>query len=235
MKKSVLSFISFFIVATALAQQPIYQQQIQYLLQYQFDKTTKYEDINLETLNYTGSPYINESFLAGEIYHNNKLIAENIPLRYNALMDEMEFKPTFETPESESSALLKSPEVDVRIGSKVFIFVPYQGGVEKGGYFEVLLRGEKVDLFKKYNKKYTPEQKATTSLTRDIPARFTDNPVYYLVLYDGRFVEVPSRARHFSNVFVGKEREINDFIKSKNLDIKEENHVLQIVNHYNTI
>ncbi len=235
MKKHLFLFITLLIVSKTTAQQPISQQQVQYLLQYQFDKTTKFEDINLESLNYTGSPYVNESYLAGEIYHNNKLIADNIPLRYNALMDEMEFKPSFETPDTESSALLKSPEIDVRIGSKVYIFVPYQGGIEKGGYFEVLLRGERVDLFKKYNKRYTPEQKATTSLTRDTPARFSDNPVYYIVLHDGRFVELSSRTRNFSKAFVGKEREINDFIKSKKLDIKDENHILQIVNYYNTL
>lgn len=208
---------------------------IEYLTQYQFDKTVKYEDINLETLNYTGSPYVNSSFLAGEIYHNNSLVAENVPLRYNALVDEMEFKPTFETPDSESSALMKSPEVDVRIGNKVFVFAPYQGGIEKGGYFEVLLRGEKYDLFKKYNKRYTPEQKATTSMTRDVPAKFTDNPVYYIVLYDGRFVEIPSKSRNFPNAFIGKEREISEYIKTKKLDIKDENHIIQIVNHYSSL
>src|SRR5690606_20055902 len=143
--------------------------------------------------------------------------AENVPLRYNALVDEMEFKPTFETPDSESSALMKSPEVDVRIGSQVFVFAPYQGGIEKGGYFEVLLRSDRHDLFKKYNKRYIPEQKANTSLTRDIPAKFTDNPVYFLVLHDGRFVEIPSRAGKFYNAFIGKEKEIAAYIKDKKL------------------
>jgi hypothetical protein len=208
---------------------------LEYLTQYQFDKTVKFEDINLETLNYTGSPYVNPSFLSGEIYHSNRLIADNVPLRYNALVDEMEFKPTFETPDAESSALMKSPEVDVRIGNKVFVFAPYQGGVEKGGYFEVLIGGERNDLFKKYNKKFTPEQKATTSLTRDVPARFTDNPVYFIVLHDGRFVEIPSRPRNFSNAFIGKEREISNYIREKNLDVRNEDHIIQIVKYYNSL
>lgn len=235
MKKVFLTFALSFVFNSIYAQQSPHQAFLEYLQQYKFDKTTRYEDINLETLNYTGSPYQNDSFLSGEIYHNNKLVADNIPLRYNALVDEMEFKPTFETPDNEASALMKSPEVDVRIGNKVFIFVPYQGGVEKGGYFEVLLRGERNDLFKKYNKKYTPEQKATTSMTRDIPAKFADNPVYFLVLHDGRFVEISSKSRHFSKAFIGKEKEINSYIKDKNLDIKNENHIIQIVNYYNQL
>tara|TARA_R110002072_G_scaffold302406_1_gene485198 strand:+ start:8203 stop:8913 length:711 start_codon:yes stop_codon:yes gene_type:complete len=235
MNRIALSLILGLFFIQAQSQRGVSQVITEYLLQFQFDKTTKFEDVDLETLKYVGSPYQNESFLAGEIYHNNKLIADNIPLRYNALMDEMEFKPSFETPDNESSALMKSPEVDVRIGSKVFIFVPYQGGIEKGGYFDVLLRGEKIDLFKKYNKKYTPEQKAQTSMTRDVPARFTNNPVYYLVLQDGRFIEIPSRARNFTDAFVDKEKEIKSFIKDKKLDIKDENHIIQIVNYYNSI
>lgn len=231
----VLTFAFVFFYNGIQAQQTPHQAYVEYLQQYKFDKTTRYEDINLETLNYTGSPYVNDSFLAGEIYHNNRLIADNVPLRYNAFVDEMEFKSSFETPNSDASALMKSPEVDVRIGSKVFVFVPYQGGVEKGGYFEVLLRGERHDLFKKYNKRFTPEQKAQTSMTRDVPAKFTDNPVYYLVLYDGRFVEIPSRPRNFHTAFIGKEREISNYIKEKNLDVRNEAHIVQIVNHYNSL
>lgn len=235
MKTIFLSLVLGLLFLNVHSQQSRQAALLEYLMQYKYEKTVKYEDINLETLNYTGSPYVNASYLAGEIYHNNKLIADNIPLRYNALVDEMEFKPNFETPDSESSALMKSPEVDVRIGNKVFIFVPYQGGIEKGGYFEVLVRGERYDLFKKYNKKFTPEQKATTSMTRDIPAKFSDNPGYYLVLHDGRFVEISSRPRNFSNAFVGKEREINNYVKEKNLDVRNENHIIQIVNHYNSL
>ena len=230
------SVFSFALLYNCLqAQQPPAQAHVAYLQQFKFDKTTRYEDINLETLNYTGSPYVNPSFLAGGIYHNNRLIADDVPLRYNAFVDEMEFKPTFETPDSESSALMKSPEVDVRIGSKVFVFVPYQGGVEKGGYFEVLLSGERHDLFKKYNKRFTPEQKATTSMTRDVPAKFTENPVYFLVLHDGRFVEISSRKRNFHNAFIGKEREIAHYIKENKLDVRNESHVIQIVDHYNSL
>lgn len=158
MKTLVLTIIAIFGFQSLVAQQPIQQKQVEYLLQFKFQKTTTYEDIDLETLNYIGSPYTNDTYLAGEIYHKNKLVAENVPLRYNALVDEMEFKPNFETPDSESSALLKSPEIDVRIGNKVFVFVPYQGGVEKGGYFEVLRRGESYDLFKKYNKSMSPSR-----------------------------------------------------------------------------
>lgn len=231
MKTFVLTIIAIIGFQSMVAQQTIQQKQVEYLLQFKYQKTTTFENIDLETLNYIGSPYTNDNYLAGEIYHKNKLVAENVPLRYNALVDEMEFKPNFETSDSESSALLKSPEIDVRIGNKVFVFVPYQGGVEKGGYFEVLRRGESYDLFKKYNKKYVPEQAATTSMTKDRPAKFIDNPVYYIVRGDGKFIELPNKSKKFSRLFSGNEKDINNFIKTKNLDIKNEGDLIKVVSY----
>ncbi|WP_339610020.1 hypothetical protein [uncultured Planktosalinus sp.] len=234
MKTLTLTIIAIIGFQLVVAQQPIQQKQVEYLLQFKYQKTTTFENIDLETLNYIGSPYTNDNYLAGEIYHKNKLVAENVPLRYNALVDEMEFKPKFETPDSESSALLKSPEIDVRIGSKVFVFVPYQGGVEKGGYFEVLRRGESYDLFKKYNKRYVPEQPAKTSMTKDRPAKFIDNPIYYIVRGDGKFIELPDKSNKFSKLFSGNEKEIKNYIKSKNLDLKNEGDLIKVVSYLDT-
>lgn len=206
-----------------------------HLYEYRLDKLIVYEGKDITKLNYTGTPYMNESFLPGEIYHKNKLIANQIPMRYNALMDEMEFKTTFETPDEESSALLKSVDIDVRILNQVFTFVPYQGGVEKGGYFEVLLEDKSHDLFKKYKKKYTPEKKAETSITRDVPAKFTDDPAYFLVRPDGKFIELPSKNKKFLEAFISKEKEIKEFIKDNKLSIKEEKDIIRIVKHYNSL
>lgn len=235
MKTLALTLIALFGFQSFFAQQTIQQKQMEYLMQFKFNKTTTYEDIDLNTLNYIGSPYTNDTYQAGEIYHKNKLVAENVPLRYNAFVDEMEFKPNFETPDSESSALMKSPEIDVRIGQKVFVFVPYQGGVEKGGYFEVLRRGENYDLFKKYNKKYTPEQVAKTSMTRDIPAKFSDNPVFYIVRGDGKFIELPTKTNHFLKLFQDNEKDIKTFIKFRKLNLKIESDLIKVFDYINSI
>lgn len=206
-----------------------------HLFEYRLEKIIDFNGIDITKLKYTGSPYLNEEFLPGEIYHKNKLIADKIPIRYNALMDEMEFKTSFEIPDEESSALLKSLDIDVRIMNQVFTFVPYQGGVEKGGYFEVLHQDQKHDLFKKYKKKYTPEKKAETSITRDVPAKFTDYPVYYLVRPDGKFIELPSKNRKFADAFIGKEKEINQYRKDNKLNIGDEKDLIRIVKYYNSL
>jgi len=235
MKKVLILFVSIFFVSQAFSQRSIAGHQLDYLNQFRFDKTNPQQEITLDDINYVGSPYADKNFIAGEIYHSNKLIAEYVPLRYNALADEMEFKNSFEMPDNKSSALMKSPDIDVKVGNKIYLFVPYHGGVEKGGYFEVLIKDNKYDLFKKYNKKYFPEQKATTSMTKDHPAKFTDNNVYYLVSDSGNFFELPSKSRNFSKIFLNKEKEIEDYIKRKNLDIKNEKHLIEIVYYFNSL
>ncbi|NCT18651.1 MAG: hypothetical protein COZ75_03710 [Flavobacteriaceae bacterium CG_4_8_14_3_um_filter_34_10] len=235
MKKYLLVVPLLFAFVAVQAQRSMGNAIAEYLMQFQYDKTTKFEDVDLESLVYVGSPYADKNFIAGEIYHNNKLIAENVPLRYNALMDEMEFKTSFDEEDKNSSALVKSPEIDIKIGNKIYLFVPYHGGVEKGGYFEVLVKDSKYDLFKKYNKKYFAEQKAQTSMTKDNPARFTDNNVYYLVSDSGTFYELPSKSKAFSKIFLNKEKEIESYIKSRNLDLKNEKDVIAIVRYFNSL
>ena len=235
MKKSIIVLFSIFFATQMFSQRNFGTVVNEYLRQYQFDKTTKIKDIDLETLNYVGSPYANERFTGGEIYHNNKLIAENVPLRYNALMDEVEFKPSFETPDKDSKALMKTPDIDIRIGQQVFIFVPYQGGLEKGGYFEVLVKDDKYDLFKKYNKKYSEERKAQTSMTRDIPAKFTDNPEYFLISPSGSFYQLNIKKKGFTKVFSEKQSQVDAFIKENKLDERNENHLIEIVKYFNSL
>ncbi|MBA3986561.1 MAG: hypothetical protein H0X63_08335 [Flavobacteriales bacterium] len=235
MKKNFLLAICTLMTTLIFAQTQREVGQVRYLQQFQFDKTVKFEDMTLDDVNYIGSPYTDKNFIAGEIYHKNQLIAENVPLRYNALMDEMQFKSTFADADKDSQAIIKTPEVDIKIGNRIFVFVPYQGGVEKGGYFEVLVKDKKYDLFKKYNKKYFSEVKAVTTLTKDRPARITDNEVYYLVSENGTFYELPNKYRNFSKIFLKREKEIEKFIKDRKLDVTNERHLIEIVNYFNSL
>lgn len=41
--------------------------------------------------NYTGSPYLNENFIAGELYYNDQFVYQDIQLRYNIYNDVLEY------------------------------------------------------------------------------------------------------------------------------------------------
>jgi len=72
-------------------------------------------------------------------------------------------------------------------------------------------------------------------MTKDNPARFTDNNVYYLVSDSGTFYELPSKSKAFSKIFLNKEKEIESYIKSRNLDLKNEKDVIAIVRYFNSL
>jgi hypothetical protein len=194
------------------------------------------KDVNFkDTQSYTGTPYNHPNFLLGNIYKEGKLLAENIGVRYNAIADEMEVKETTTAPEEDARVLTKSSDIYVKILDDIFVFVPYQGGIEEGGYFEVLQENKQVALYKKQIKAFTPEKKATSSLTKKIPAQFKDKPVYYLVTKNGKFYQMPKSRSKKLKVFGEKEKEMKKYVKAKDLDLNKEKDLLIAVKHYDTL
>lgn len=194
-------------------------------------KGISFQDTDL----YTGTPYNNPSYLPGNIYKEGQLLAENVPIRYNAIADEMEIKERFDVSDDEAKVLTKSPDIFVKINSQIFVFVPYQGGIEEGGYFEVLYEGSQVDLYKKHIKDFSEEKKATSSLTRDVPANFKDEPVYYMVTKKGKFYEFPNSRNRKFKVFGDKEKAVKQYVKENRLDLNAEKDLLRTVKYFETI
>jgi hypothetical protein len=184
---------------------------------------------------YIGTPYGNPIFLLGKIYENNKLVASNYALRYNAMADEIEVKETLYKEDSESKSLSKSPEIYVKIMSDMFIFVPANEVIENAGYFQVLHIGNKYNLYKKIIKRYYPAKKAENSFEKDKLATFTDKSVYYLVSQDGKFQEFGGSKNKKLKLFGNKQSEIKKYASNGRLDFDDENDLVKIVNYYDTI
>ncbi len=205
---------------------------------YQLDEFIKREDKFIdykETSSYKGTPYNNPSFLPGNIYKNKKLLARNVALRYNAVADEIEVKESLESPMSKAKALTKSPDIFVKIVDDIFVFVAYLGGIEGGGYFQVLYEGDKVDVFKKMNKKFSPAVPAKTSITRDILAKFEDKPVYYLVTKNGKFYELPTSRSRKLKVFGKNQEAIKAFVSKNKLNLNYEDDLIETVIYFNSL
>lgn len=205
---------------------------------YQLDEYIERQDGGIDYRNtdsYTGTPYNNPSYLPGTVYKGKDLLATNVALRYNAVADEIEIKESIDTPDSEAKALTKSPDIYVKIVNDIFVFVPYKGGVEGGGYFQVLFEGNKYDLFKKHVKDFTPEKKASTSITRDIPAKFADKPVYYIVTKDGKFYELPSSRKKKLKVFSDNMNLVKEYVNENGLDLNIESDLLRVIKYYDGV
>jgi len=205
---------------------------------YQLDEFIKRQDkfVNYaDTESYQGTPYNHPSFLLGNIYENKKLLASNVALRYNAMADEIEVKESLATPISKARPLPKSPDVFVKIVNDIFVFAPYRGGIEGGGYFQVLYEGVKISVFKKLNKKFYPAKPAKTSITRDILAKFEDKPVYFLVSKNGKFYELPNSRSKKLKVFGKNQEIIKQFIAKNKLNLNNEEDLVQTIIYFNSL
>ena len=193
-----------------------------------FDKGIDYKDDN----SYNGTPYNNPSYLPGNIYENNTLLASDVALRYNAIEDEVEVKESLTTPDEDAKVLAKSLEIFVKINGDIFIFAPYQGGVENGGYFQILFEGDNYSLYKKLKKKFIPAKKASTSITKDLPPVFLDRPVYYIVTKKGKYYELPDSNGKKLKVFGNKQNEIKKYVKENRLDLKNEKDLIRVMIYF---
>lgn len=205
---------------------------------YQLDEYIKRQSGEIDfadTASYTGTPYNNPSYLPGNVYNGKKLLATNVALRYNAIADEIEIKESLASSDDDAKVLTKSPEIFVKIVNDIFVFVPYQGGIEGGGYFQVLIEGKKYDLFKKLKKNFTPAKKANTSITRDIPAKFLDTPVYYIVTKEGKFYELPSNRKKKLKVFSDNMGLVKDYVDDNRLDLNDEQDLIRVIRYYDSI
>jgi hypothetical protein len=201
----------------------------------QMDEYIKRNDRDIDftdTESYSGTPYNNPSYLPGTVYKGDEVYVSDVALRYNAVADEMEIKKTIAASDEDARVLTKSPDIFVKILDDIFVFVPYQGGVEDGGYFQVLFEGQNLDLYKKHIKDFTPAKPATTSITRPVPAKFDDEPVYYLVDKQGKFYELPSNQNRMMKVFGENRNMMKDYAKENSIDIRKEDHLKRLIMYY---
>lgn len=176
--------------------------------------------------------YANPNFLEGSIFQGEKLARSSVPMRYNAFADEIEIKknPTDKT----YGALIKDPDVFVKLGQDLYVFIPFQGSNEKGGYFNVLSDGKTYDLYKKTTSIFQEPKKAETSYRKDTPPSFIKSVKYYLV-ENGTFLEMPSSKSKVLKMMDSKKSEIKSYIKTNRLDLDKEEDLIKIVSYFDSL
>ncbi|OAD90556.1 hypothetical protein A7A78_14705 [Aequorivita soesokkakensis] len=176
--------------------------------------------------------YANPNFLQGNIYQEDQLIKSDVAMRYNAYADEIEIK---KNPSDETyGALIKNPDIFVKIIKDIYVFVPYEGSNEKGGYFNVLSDGKTYDLYKKTKAVYKEPRKGQTTYERDTPPSFAKNVTYYLV-QNGTFYEVPSSKSKMLKMMDKKKTEIKAYMNENDLDLDKEGDLIKVVSYFDSL
>lgn len=176
--------------------------------------------------------YANTNFVQGKIFQEDQLIKDDVLMRYNAYADEIEIK---KNPTDEAfSALVKDPSIFVKMFRDIYVFVPYEGSNEKGGYFNVLADGKTYDLYKKTKSVFREAQKAKTSYQSDTPPSFNKTVTYYLV-QNGTFYEMPSSKSKVIKMMDKKKADVKDYIKQNNLDIDKEADLIKLATYFDSL
>ncbi len=176
--------------------------------------------------------YANPNFVQGKIFQEDQLIKDDVPMRYNAYADEIEIK---KNPSDESyGALIKDPSIFVKMFRDIYVFVPYEGSNEKGGYFNVLSDGKTYDLYKKTKALYREPQKAETSYARDMPPSFPKTVTYYLV-QNGTFLEMPNSKSKILKMMDRKKGEMKKYIKENDIDLDKEADLIKAISYFDSL
>lgn len=176
--------------------------------------------------------YANPNFLQGNIYQEDKLLKSDVPMRYNSYADEIEIKKN--SSDVSYGALIKSPDIFVKIINDIYVFVPYEGSNEKGGYFNVLSDGKTYDLYKKTKAVYKEPKKGETSYERDTPPSFAKSVTYYLV-QNGTFYEMPSNKSKVIKMMDKKKTEIKTYMSQNNIDLDKESDMIKLVSYFDSL
>lgn len=194
----------------------------------------KFDKYTLEE-NSIGTPYNHPDYLIGNVYKGNSLWASDVALRYNAVADEVEVKESLESDDDDARLIPKDPEIFVKIANDIYVFVPFQGKVEDGGYFHVMFEGKKLDFYKKLTKRVIPGRKASSSFTQDVPTEFRDESQYFLVTKSGRFFQLPDEKSKKFDIFGANKEVVLQYVKNNDLDPEKEEDLLKIVQFYDGV
>jgi hypothetical protein len=181
--------------------------------------------------NVQGSPYYNESFLRGKVYTNNNEFFET-ELRYDAYNDEMQMLQN-----GNIIALLKFEKSKIEISNEVYEAHSYtdDDGSSDIRYFINLTKPENTTkLLLCKSKKFVEGSKAQNSYTTDKPPMFRDDPSY-LILKDNTISPVKLSKKKFLNFLEDKEKQIDNYISQKELNFKNEEDFVDVINFYNSL
>lgn len=185
--------------------------------------------------NLKGSPYVNEEFLLGKIYKENKVIFDKLHLRYNAFSDEIEIRNSDKGKKIDYGAIKRNSDEFIKIFNTVYVFVPFESSKIPGHYYEVLSTQKTFDLYKKTKVIFHPPVDAVTSYDKNRPAEFKQTNTYYLVDKNKEFYELPSNKNKLLKALSKENKKVKDYAKKNKLNPTNEKDLIQLVSYYNSV
>lgn len=178
-----------------------------------------------------GSPYIQEYFVDAQVDLSGN--ASIVPVRYNAALDEMEFKK-----EDKIYALVPADSTTVRmlLLDNLYTYQNYTLDNEViKGYLLKKTRNSTVNLYVKESVAYIPLREAVSAYESARPARYEKKSDTYLIGIQNSIQKIFSNKKELFKLFPENEEKISQFIKTNKTSFKQEADLITLVNFLNTL
>ena len=185
--------------------------------------------LGLKAEDVEGSAYLDEQFVVGEITLNTGVKYSDIPMRYNAYNDLIEFQSN-----SGIAFNINNPSAiqELMIGKSKFIYADYKAHKRNEKLFtEVLAEGD-INLLKRHRIKIEPAKQAEAHKDAQAP-RFIKIPSEYLIQFANKEAHFFRNKKELLNILSDKKNIICQFIEQEKLSANSENDLIRIVNFYN--
>lgn len=225
--------IAFFIMLFVLTNNLNAQTMLNGLMDsYRFKKMTDgtYTDFNLKMSEIQGTLYLNEEFSPGKIITSEGATYDNIPLRYNAYSDDLEFQKGEDTYNIDPKTIVRRAE----FGGTVFGCMKYDFfGKTQNGLFEILTEG-KATLLVKYTIKFLEKEKAQ-AFADPKPARFEVPKKEYYIAFEGVPAKLITSKKSLLELFGNRKDEMESYMSKNKLSIREDGALTKIFVHFNSL
>jgi len=194
-----------------------------------FDPTIKTLDYSNEPTD--GSPYLFKEFSPSKI----SFIKEICLVNFDAYNNKMEIEKNgkiYYLPQN-----IFNYDIKFLNSKKTYQLFNYeQNKVTSPGFFQILTKNKGVYLLKKERIRKLEAKKATNGYDQSRPITFKRMKAnYYACFENNKAIKIPSKRKHFANLFNNHYKEIITYMKSKKLSYKKEDDLIQIFEYYASI
>ena len=179
---------------------------------------------------FDGTPYLNETFVAGDVYGNKDRYV-GVPMRYNMYKDIIEFK------QNELLYILDpEPRIKkVNLGNVVLVVEKYEfKGKMKYGYLTLLDSG-KVMLMSKKVVNYTPGHAPKALESAATPAKYSKSAdIFFYRTRNSELVKVDN-LKNMIEGFPDRQEELSQFAKTEKISPRKEEELIKLVKYYNSL
>jgi len=191
-----------------------------------------YSNVDLSKIE--GSPYMDNEFQLGKVYNRLTKNVSNFLLRYNIYNDEIQIKVG---DNNDSRVLLKSKDYFVILNNSKIFYEKYQikNNIETG-YFILKYTGKSFSLFEKKNKTFQASKPSKDSFHISTPAKFKDNTTSYIKSTKDEVLRpVSSSKKAILDNFPTHKKELKIYLKSENINLKDENDLKKLIKYYDSL